>query len=77
MGGIAYKFVSPNMVGVPDRLILLPGCRLLFIETKAPKKGANSKQLRRHKELRERGAAVFVADTIELVDQILQPYRGH
>lgn len=27
-GGIALKFVSPSFAGMPDRLVLLPDCRL-------------------------------------------------
>ena len=34
MGGIAYKFVSPAHRSVPDRIILLPAGRLIFIEVK-------------------------------------------
>ncbi|ECS0227396.1 VRR-NUC domain-containing protein, partial [Salmonella enterica] len=35
-GGIAYKFVSPGRRSVPDRIVLLPGGRLVFVECKAP-----------------------------------------
>lgn len=34
MGGVAYKFVSPGNAGVPDRIILLPGGRIYFVELK-------------------------------------------
>lgn len=34
-GGICPKFISPGMDGVPDRLVLLPGGRIAFIELKA------------------------------------------
>ena len=34
-GGLALKFVSPGLSGVPDRLILMPNGRLGFIELKA------------------------------------------
>lgn len=27
LGGVAYKFVSPGNVGVPDRVVVLPGGR--------------------------------------------------
>ena len=37
-GGIALKFVSPGMAGVPDRLVLFPGGRMAFVEVKAPGK---------------------------------------
>ncbi|EKA7759821.1 VRR-NUC domain-containing protein, partial [Listeria innocua] len=32
MGGIALKFVSPGVDGVPDRIVLLPMGRMAFIE---------------------------------------------
>ena len=35
LGGLAPKFVSPGLDGVPDRLILLPGGKIAFIELKA------------------------------------------
>lgn len=34
IGGIAYKFVSPGNDGVPDRMVCLPGGRVIFIELK-------------------------------------------
>lgn len=36
MGGLAPKFVSPGLDGVPDRLLLLPNGRMAFAELKAP-----------------------------------------
>ena len=33
-GGLALKLVCPGWTGVPDRLILLPGARVYFAETK-------------------------------------------
>ena len=35
MGGIAPKFTSPGMAGMPDRLILLPDGKMGFVELKA------------------------------------------
>lgn len=34
--GLALKFVSPGLNGVPDRIVLLPGAKIIFVETKAP-----------------------------------------
>ena len=31
-GGLAIKLVSPGWAGAPDRLILMPGGRLTFVE---------------------------------------------
>lgn len=36
-GGRCPKWVSPGWSGVPDRLVLLPGDRIIFVETKRPK----------------------------------------
>ena len=38
-GGKCLKWVCPGWVGVPDRIVLLPGGRVLFVETKRPKGG--------------------------------------
>lgn len=37
-GGWCLKFVSPGTAGVPDRICLLPGRVLAFVELKAPGK---------------------------------------
>ncbi len=41
-GGRCLKWVCPGWVGVPDRIILLPGGRIHFVETKRPKGGRYS-----------------------------------
>ena len=35
MGGEFWKFASPGRDGVPDRIALFPGGRLVFVEVKA------------------------------------------
>ena len=42
-GGLCLKWVCPGWSGVPDRLILLPGGRVIFAETKRPKGGRLSR----------------------------------
>lgn len=34
LGGRAYKWVSPGNAGVPDRIVILPGGRIVFVELK-------------------------------------------
>ena len=36
-GGYCLKWVCPGWSGVPDRIILLPGGRVIFVELKRPK----------------------------------------
>lgn len=34
LGGKAYKWVSPGNAGVPDRIVILPGGKVIFVELK-------------------------------------------
>ena len=34
LGGLALKFSSPYHRGVPDRIVLMPGGRMYFVELK-------------------------------------------
>lgn len=36
LGGTAYKFSSPGTSGVSDRIVVLPGNRVWFVELKSP-----------------------------------------
>lgn len=38
-GGKCLKWTSPGMTGLPDRIVLLPGGRLCFVEMKRPQGG--------------------------------------
>lgn len=70
--GKAYKFISPGNVGVPDRMVCLPGGRVFFVELKAPGKKPDSQQRARHKELRKMGFVVFgCVDSLSDVDMII------
>lgn len=43
LGGFCLKWDCPGWSGVPDRIVLLPGARLHFVELKRPKGGRLSK----------------------------------
>ena len=72
MGGIAPKFTSPGFDGMPDRLVLLPGGRMGFVELKAPGKKQRALQMARHKLLRRLGFKVYVIDEINQIDGVLE-----
>lgn len=71
LGGMCPKFVSPGMDGMPDRLILMPGGRMAFVETKAPGKKPRLLQRYRHMQLRALGFQVFVVDAPEQIGEVL------
>lgn len=72
IGGKALKFVSPGMSGVPDRIILLPHDRIVFIELKAPGKKPRPIQIKRIKELKDLGFDVRVIDSIDGVKNFIE-----
>ena len=71
LGGLALKFVSPGMAGVPDRLLLFPGGKAVFVETKAPGKKPRPLQLHRHEQLRALGFRVYVIDEMKQIREVL------
>ena len=71
MGGIALKFMSPGFDGMPDRIVLLPGGRMGFVEVKAPGKVPRPLQEARHRMLRMLGFRVYVLDTVDQIGGIL------
>lgn len=68
LGGMAEKFTSPGRRSVPDRIVTLPGGRIVFVELKAPGKKPTENQLRDHQRRRDLGCEVMVIDTKEGVD---------
>ena len=70
-GGICLKLQGNMYAGMPDRLILLPGGRVVFVELKSEGIKPRKLQLIRHEELRALGFKVFVIDTHEKLTQFL------
>ena len=76
VGGLALKFVSPGFDGVPDRLVLLSGGRLGFVEVKAPGKRPRPLQFARHRLLRRLGFKVYVLDDERQIGGIIRDIRS-
>lgn len=72
--GTAYKFTSPQRRSVPDRLCLLPDSVIFFVECKATGKKPTPAQLSEHKRIRSLGFYVYVVDSYEDVDFIVDVY---
>lgn len=70
-GGLALKLTSPSWVGIPDRLVLLPQGRLGFVEVKAPGKVPRPLQVRRLEQLKNLGFKVYVLDSLEKIEGVL------
>jgi hypothetical protein len=69
-GGVAIKWTSPSTAGVMDRIVFLPGGRVMFVEVKAPGKRLSPLQARLAVMLTALGADVRCVDSVEAVDAI-------
>ena len=69
-GGMAFKFNSMGCNGVPDRLVLLPGSRIAFIEVKAPGEVMRPLQRRRKRQIEVLGFPVYCLDSKEGIQVI-------
>ena len=70
-GGLALKFVSPGLAGVPDRLVLMPKGRVCFVELKAPGQKMRPLQLKRKEMLESLGFRVYCIDSIEKIGGVI------
>ncbi len=71
VGGLAPKFISPGLDGMPDRLILLPYGHMAFAEAKAPGKRLRPLQVRRKRQLEALGFRVYVIDSLDQIGGVL------
>lgn len=76
MGGLAPKFVSPGLDGVPDRLVLLPEGKIAFIEVKAVGETLRPLQVRRKRQLESLGFSVYCIDSPEQIGGILSEIQS-
>ena len=76
MGGLAPKFVSPGMDGVPDRLVLLSGGKIAFVELKTDGKHLRPLQVRRKRQLETLGFSVYCIDRQEQIGGILDEIQS-
>lgn len=71
-GYLAVKFVPEQKKGMPDRLLLLPGGHVVWVELKRPKGGRLSPmQKYQHEKLKARGHTVYVVATRKQVDALM------
>ncbi|SHJ09788.1 hypothetical protein SAMN02745170_01717 [Propionispora hippei DSM 15287] len=75
-GGLAVKFVSPGLDGVPDRLVLFPGGKMAFVELKAPGKNMRPIQEKRARQLTALGFRVYCVDNKEMIGGVLDEIQA-
>lgn len=70
-GGLCYKFVSPGNQGVPDRIIITPDGRTVYVELKNEVGRLANIQQWQIDEMRKRGADVRVANGLPAVKALV------
>lgn len=74
MGGLAFKFTSPGNDGVPDRLAVLPGGLIYFIELKTDRGRLSPLQVWQQDRLRQLGVNVAVIrgmdEAVEFIEEV-------
>jgi hypothetical protein len=73
VGGLCIKLNPAGLVGIPDRLVVLPGGRVAFVEVKKPRGGVIGRaQFVWRDRLVDLGVAHRFAFTREDVDAIVE-----
>lgn len=65
LGGLCEKFTSPGRRSVPDRIVTMPGGRIIFVELKRPGGKVTEAQKKDHDRRRALGCDVRVIDNME------------
>jgi hypothetical protein len=78
LGGLAIKFFSAWFTGMPDRMVLMPGGLIWFVEMKSPGKnvGKKGRQPFVIKLLLKLGFKVRVVNTQELLTEFLNEVKN-
>lgn len=74
LGGMALKLLSDQCSGLPDRMVLMPGGTITFVELKTTGEKPRKIQVIRHNAMRALGFEVLVIDSVAGVKQYLQRY---
>lgn len=72
LGGTAYKFNSEQRRAVPDRICVLPGQLVVFVECKRPGAKPTAAQRREINRLRDLGQLATWVSTLEEVKYLLK-----
>ena len=72
-GALCLKWTSPGFNGVPDRIILLPGAKVVFVETKKPGEKERKRQDYVQGLIKDLGFEVYsTVDDPDYVDRIIE-----
>lgn len=76
LGGLCYKFTSPGNPGVPDRIVILPDGRTIYVELKTEIGRLAKVQQWQLEEMRKRGVDVRVLKGLDQVTAFLEEVKA-
>ena len=68
LGATVRKVQWIGVTGAPDRVVLLSGFRMFWVELKAPHGKVSMRQIREHRMLRDHGQIVHVLRSKQEID---------
>ena len=74
--GLCIKLSSQHFIGLPDRLCLLPGAKIIFVELKTTKQKPRKIQAYVHDKLRKLGFRVEVIDSVQGTKDLINQLKN-
>lgn len=74
-GGMCIKLLCNHIIGLPDRLCLFPGSRMVFVELKTTGQKPKKIQVYVHNKIKALGFEVIVIDSINGVNQLIERFK--
>ena len=71
-GGMCIKLLCDNLLGLPDRMVLMPHSKIAFVELKTTGQKPRRIQVFMHKKLKALGFRVEVIDTTEGINNFIK-----
>lgn len=76
-GGLCLKFISPGYSGVPDRIIIIPGGQVVFVEVKSATGKLTELQKAFGRRLEFFKAEYALVNSKESVNEFIDKYFWH
>ena len=76
IGGVSFKFISPGNAGVPDRIVILPNGKVVFVELKTDRGKLTRLQGVQIKKISDLGADARVLRGIEGVREFINEIQS-
>ena len=74
-GGMCIKLLCDNLLGLPDRMVLMPHSKIAFVELKTTGQKPRRIQVFMHNKLRNLGFRGEVIDTVEGVNNFINSIK--